>query len=170
MQTEVGYKNRNEMKKIIYMLLAAFGLAFVPACGSSDDEGISPVSPIIGEWRLASWNADTEAVGTDFEAYVSFKADATFDLYQRIETVHFRHLTGSYRLDGSTLTGQYADGQEFGGAPYEVSFNAAGDTMTFISTSSVGEVQIYVRAELPASIMTTKAATEEAATADFRIL
>lgn len=157
MQTEVGYKIGNIMKKIIYMLLAALGIVLSPACGGSGDDGGEPTGPIAGEWRLASWNADSEAVGTDFEVYASFKADGTFDLYQKIETVRFLHLTGSYSLAGSTLTGQYANGQAFGGAPYEVSFDAQGNTMTLVSAPSVGEVQVYVRASIPAAAIGTKA-------------
>lgn len=157
------------MKKILYTLLAVLGVALIPACGSGDDSP-APAGPIVGEWRLASWNADSEAPAAEFEVYVSFKADATFDLYQKIETVRFRHLAGSYRLFGSTLTGQYADGQEFGGAPYEVSFDETGNTMTFISTSSVGEVQVYVRESIPASVIGTKAEAAEEPVSDIRVL
>lgn len=157
------------MKKILYLLLAVLGAALIPACGSGD-KGPQPVGPIAGEWRLASWNADSEAPAAAFEVYISFNADKTFDLYQKITTVRFEHLTGTYALVGSTLTGKYSDEQEFGGAPYEVSFDAQGNTMTLVSDSSVGEVQVYVRESIPASVIGTKADAAEEAESAIRVL
>lgn len=152
------------MKKFLYLSLAVCGALFFAACGSKNDEP-QPVGPIAGEWHLASWNAETPEA---FTAYAAFHEDATFDLYQQIEQVHFQHFTGSYLLRGNLLTGQYSDGTEWG-STYEVSFSDDGDLMTLVSEPEIGEVHVYVREAIPASVKETPA-TAAVRSETFRLL
>ncbi len=159
------------MKKILYMLLVLLGMGLCPACGGSDSEGGEDDSPLLaqlaGDWHLATWNAEAPE---DFDAYVSFGADRTFTIYQRIESVRYVTFTGTFRLDGTSLTGVYSDGQVWGGT-YEVSFDAAGNTMTLVSDSSLGEVHVYVRSSIPASVKSVGTAVRTAELPEkFRLL
>ena len=122
---------------------------------------------IQGEWHLTLWNA---AAPTEFDAYVAFAADNTFDIYQRIEQVGYQHFQGTYLLDGTRLSGQYSDRTPWG-STYEVSFDAEGNIMTMTSEASVGEISVYKRTEIPQSVKEDKwAALKLAAAAIFRLL
>lgn len=137
------------MKKTLYSLFAILGLCLIVGC--SDDDDTPPVgNDIVGQWSLSSWTGDVPA---DFAAYAEFNADASFTLYQRVESVRFQVYTGSFRLDGQTLSGQYADGTPWG-ASYEVEFDASGKTMKLVSNTAVQETNIFTRTTIPADIKT----------------
>lgn len=137
------------MKKTLYSLFAILGLCLLAGC-SDDDNTPNVGSDIVGEWALTSWTGDAPA---DLAAYVVFNADASFVIYQKFEDVRFQLYTGSFRLDGQTLSGQYADGTPWG-ASYQVEFDASGKTMKMVSNSPVQEVSIYTRTTIPADIKT----------------
>lgn len=154
------------MKRLLYLSLAVCGALFFAACSGSKNDEPRPVGPIAGEWHLASWNAETPE---EFDAYVAFNPDATFDLYQRIEQVRYQHFTGTYLLRGNVLTGQYSDDTAWG-STYEVSFGDDGDLMTLVSEPEIGEVHVYVRESIPASIKETPTATAAVRSEGFRLL
>lgn len=159
-------KHSNDMKRFLYLMLVACGTLLSAACSSSkDDEPQPPAGPIAGEWHLASWNAENPEA---FDAYVSFNPDATFDLYQKIEQVRYQHFTGTYLLRGNVLTGQYADGTAWGGT-YEASFSDDGDILTLVSEPAIGEVHVYVRETIPASVKDAPAATAVVRSGNFRL-
>lgn len=136
------------MKKTLYSLFAILGLCLFVGC--SDDDDTPPVSnDIVGEWALTSWTGDAPA---DFSAYVVFNADATFAIYQKVESVRYQVYTGSFRLDGETLSGVYADGTQWG-ASYEVEFDPTGQTLRLVSNTPVQEISIYTRTTLPAEVV-----------------
>lgn len=137
------------MKNTLYSLFAILGLCLFAGC--SDDDNTPPVgNDIVGEWTLTSWTGDAPA---DFAAYVEFNADATFILYQQVESSLIQVYAGSFRLDGKTLSGEYADGTPWG-ASYEVEFDVTGKTMRWVSNTPVQEISVYTRTEIPADMKT----------------
>ena len=89
------------MRKTIYIVLAALGLCLFAGCGSSDKEKVSPlVKQLAGEWQLKTWNGEAPR---DFDAYVSFGADRSFEIYQRIEQVGYQKTSAT----GVAETGVY---------------------------------------------------------------
>ena len=100
------------MRKTIYIVLAALGLCLFAGCGSSDKEKVSPlVKQLAGEWQLKTWNGEAPR---DFDAYVSFGADRSFEIYQRIEQVGYQKYSGKYEIRNGMLGGVYSDGKPFG--------------------------------------------------------
>lgn len=136
------------MKKTLYSLFAILALCLFAGC--SDDDDTPPVgNDIVGEWELTSWTGDVPA---GFSAYAVFNADATFTLYQKVETVRYQIYTGSFRLDGQILSGEYANGTPWG-ASYEVEFDQTGKTMRMVSQTPVQEVSTFTRTTIPADIV-----------------
>lgn len=137
------------MRKTIYIVLAALGLCLFAGCGSSDKENVSPVvKQLAGEWQLKSWTSEQPQ---DFDIYLSFATDLTFQIYQKIEKVGYQKYTGSYQVDNDTLTGRYSDGKSFGSS-YEISFNESGNTLTLTSATNITEVSVYERTTIPNSV------------------
>ena len=77
--------------------------------------------------------------------------DKTFEIYQQIEQVGYQKYTGSYLIGNKMLSGKYSDNTPWGSS-YEVSFDESGNTLTLVSDPSVGEVSVYTRASIPASV------------------
>lgn len=137
------------MKKTLYTLFAVLGLCLLSGCGSDDKENTSPLAgQLAGEWRLASWVGDAPA---EFDAYVSFSSNGSFEIYQRIEQVYYQKFTGSYLLRKETLSGKYSDGTPWN-STYEISFDGTGNTLTMVSDPTSGEVSVYTRTTIPASV------------------
>ena len=124
------------MRKTLYTLFAVLGLCMFAGCGSSSkgDDASPLAKQLVGEWHLVSWNGAAPGV---FDAYVSFASDKTFEIYQQI--------------GNKMLSGKYSDNTPWGSS-YEVSFDESGNTLTLVSDPSVGEVSVYTRASIPASV------------------
>ena len=134
------------MRKTIYIVLAALGLCLLAGCGSSDKEKVSPlVKQLAGEWQLKTWNVGAPQ---EFDVYVSFATDLSFEIYQQIEQVRYQKYSGKYQVKNDVLSGTYSDGKPFG-STYDIAFDTAGNTLTLTSTTSVTETSIYVRATIP---------------------
>lgn len=135
------------MKKIIYITLAAFGLSLFASCGSSSSGDDVPAlyGQLAGDWHLTTWNGETPQ---DFDAYVSFTADRSFVIYQKIESVKYQKFTGSYRVDGDVLSGVYNDNVAWG-SQYVITLDEAAAKLTMTSKTAVEEVSVYIRATIP---------------------
>lgn len=161
------------MKKTLYFLLAAFGLCLAAGCSSSDggndDPGGEVDSPyyqqIAGDWQLTAWTGEKP---DDFDAYVTFGADRSFVVYQKIERPTWDRYTGSFRFDNKTLSGVYANGTPWG-ASYEIEFDASGKSFRLVSNTAIQEVSTYTRATIPADVKST-AAPRKASRADGFLL
>jgi len=137
------------MRKTIYIVLAALGLCLFAGCGSSDKEKVSPlVKQLAGEWQLKTWNGEAPR---DFDAYVSFGADRSFEIYQRIEQVGYQKYSGKYEIRNGMLGGVYSDGKPFG-STYDITFDESGNTLTLTSATNVTEVSVYERSTIPNSV------------------
>ena len=137
------------MRKTIYIVLAALGLCLFAGCGSSDKEKVSPlVKQLAGEWQFKTWNGEAPR---DFDAYVSFGADRSFEIYQRIEQVGYQKYSGKYEIRNGMLGGVYSDGKPFG-STYDIAFDESGNTLTLTSATNVTEVSVYERSTIPNSV------------------
>ncbi len=160
--------NPNMMKKIFYILIALFAsCAFLGCSDDGESESARLSRKIVGEWHLVLWNAQTP---TDFDAYCTFNADRTFEIYQRIETVRYQKYTGSYQIKNSVLSGVYDDATPWG-STYEISFDEEDEILTMISESSAGEISVYERTTIPDAIVNGPVlATKVSAGEEFRLL
>ena len=91
------------MKKYIYFLFAAALLILSAGC-SKDDDGPAVIdSGIVGEWRQTKWNNEAQA---DFDIYIEFLSDGTFNIYQKVETSAYMRYSGNFTpsAGGTTTT------------------------------------------------------------------
>ena len=155
------------MRKTIYIVLAALGLCLFAGCGSSDKEKGSPlVKQLAGEWQLKPWNGEAPR---DFDAYVSFGADRSFEIYQRIEQVGYQKYSGKYEIRNGMLGGVYSDGKPFG-STYDITFDESGNTLTLTSATGVAETGVYVRAAIPDGVKNGAAVMKSSRTVPIRLL
>ena len=155
------------MRKIIYSVFTALGLCLLAGCSSSSNDNSSDedspyYTQITGDWRLSVWNGETPA---DFDVYVTFNADRSFMIYQKVDKPTWEKLAGSYRFDDQTISGIYGDGTPWGSS-YQVKLDLTNKTLTM--TSNVGgEVNVYVRATIPSTIKGAAASVQSTRSAKF---
>jgi len=135
------------MKKLLRFL------AIIAICGSvlgcKKTPKADPTPQCTGEWQLSSISVKSVSyAGQAIDIYVSFVSDGNFELYQKIGQGRFRKYTGTWSLSGTTLSGVYSSGKEWGSS-YEVSVDD--ETMTL--TSAVAEeVSVYKKSSIPESV------------------
>lgn len=127
------------MKKLIYMFLAA---AMIVLAGCKEKDEVK--HKIVGEWYYSD-----EESGHDLEIYVAFSIDYTFDIYQKIGEGGFRHLTGTYEVDRTLVTGVYSDRTPWA-SDYNVSFVDGNMVMT--STTADSYSVTYKKQRIPDEI------------------
>lgn len=136
------------MKKTLYFAFTILCLCLFAGCSDDDDNGTTPdYARIAGEWHLSVWSG--EAPG--FDAYVAFAADRSFVIYQKIEKSTWESYSGSYQLDGETLSGIYSSGKPWGSS-YKAVFDEKNKTLTLTSLNEIPEVSVYVSEAIPASV------------------
>lgn len=122
------------------MLLA---LAVV-GCEKTSVNGSSK-SALDGEWVLTSWNE----AEPEFNVYIDFNEDNTFEIYQQVWSFDYELYTGTYTITGDIVTGVYADGSIWA-CGYK--FVKDGDTLTMYSQEDQSVVSVYTKCEIPAEI------------------
>lgn len=137
------------MKKISYIFTALILTLVSVSC--KKDKGPDIATGIVAEWHLVGM--------TGYEAsqlpsvYVEFKADKSFDMYQKVGDVQrYSRYTGTYTVTGNSMTGEYSDGIKWGGdkrngITYKVSFDGA--VLCLTADNGSGEVCRYEKASLP---------------------
>jgi hypothetical protein len=137
------------MKKISYIFTALILTLVSVSC--KKDKGPDIATGIVAEWHLVGM--------TGYEAsqlpsvYVEFKADKSFDMYQKVGDVQrYSRYTGTYAVTGNSMTGEYSDGIKWGGdkrngITYKVSFDGA--VLCLAADNGSGEVCRYEKASLP---------------------
>lgn len=137
------------MKKISYIFTALILTLVSVSC--KKDKGPDIATGIVAEWHLVGM--------TGYEAsqlpsvYVEFKADKSFDMYQKVGDVQrYSRYTGIYTVTGNSMTGEYSDGIKWGGdkrngITYKVSFDGA--VLCLAADNGSGEVCRYEKASLP---------------------
>ncbi len=138
------------MIRLKNMIVALAALVALTACGGGKDD--MPVD-ITGEWNLV--NVQTKAAtlgGQTVDVYISFSGDKSFTMYQMIGTGRYRKYSGTWALSGTTLTGKYSDGKQWGSS-YEVELASSNSQLTL--TSESGEVDTYKKSSIPADVADT---------------
>lgn len=137
----------DDMRKFVLWLLL-FPLAFV----SCNKENTGRALDISGEWQLCGVETKAAEIdGVTIDVYLKFAGGGSFELYQMVGQGRFRYRSGSYSLNGSELSGKYADGTAWS-ASYEVSLD--GDTLKLSSIGSpLVETDSYVRCQIPQSVI-----------------
>jgi hypothetical protein len=137
------------MKKISYIFTALILTLVSVSC--KKDKGPDIATGIVAEWHLVGM--------TGYEAsqlpsvYVEFKADKSFDMYQKVGDVQrYSRYAGTYTVTGNSMTGEYSDGIKWGGdkrngITYKVSFDGA--VLCLAADNGSGEVCRYEKASLP---------------------
>lgn len=148
-------------------LNAAFLLSALLTLTSCGEKVVDNRLDISGTWELINLT-ETRSVSLgseNVEVYITFTADVadatragkvtltesagTFSLYQMLGTGQFRTFEGKWNLDGTSLTGTYADGTKWG-ADYEVSLD---DNNTRLTLSAPLETCVYTKTTLPADLV-----------------
>lgn len=148
------------MKKL-FAIVATLLFAGLSLCGCGKSEGGGTGLSVAGNWHLVSWSENKPEY---LDVYINFKG-SSFTLYQRVASHEYKKLTGSFVLSGTTLTGKYADGKEWGGSPYEVAIKSGKLELT----SKSGDVSLYESCTtIPAEV--ESATVRSASDVDFRFL
>lgn len=95
---------------------------------------------IIGTWELMDIKTKSVQIGEEtVEVKMTFKADNTFTLEQKLGDGRFQPYSGTWQLTENKLTGKYSDGKAWG-AGYEVS--REGDVLTM--TPDIADAESYI--------------------------
>ncbi len=144
------------MKIAKIFIVAIVALLGFTACGNPDNggnsgsgstSGWSDSGSPVGEWVLTEWNGSKEL---PFGIYLRLNEDNTFDLYQHTFTVLWVHYTGTFSLNGTTLSGVYSDGEEW--SKYTIKYNKEAQQIR-LTNAEKNEVSIYTATTIPTEIV-----------------
>lgn len=118
------------------------------ACSGSKDK--KPVT-VVGQWELMDiMETKSVQIGSEkVEIYIDFKADKTFNLWQKLGAGRHRNYTGTWELTGTTLTGKYSDGKAWG-ATYEVSMESG--NLHMAETKQNAQTYVYKPCTIPSDL------------------
>ena len=142
--------------KITKIFVAILALCVFAACepdsGNNGGGGVDDIwgdngSPV-GEWSLTEWNGSQDL---PFGVYMRFNDDKSFDLYQHTSNVLWVHYTGTYSLNGTTLSGVYSDGESWA-TDYTIKYNKIAEPKQ-ISLTSSNNVSIYTETSIPDAVI-----------------
>ena len=145
----------------ILSLVAA--VLFAVACGEKQNDPVGPSAKdgvLTGEWVLTSWNE----TAPEFNVYIDFNDDNTFQIYQQVWSFDYELFTGTYNISGDIVTGIYADGSNWA-CGYK--FVKDGDTLTMYSQEDTSVTSIYEKCEIPAEIKDEATPTRSAEVVPF---
>jgi hypothetical protein len=142
--------------KITKIFVAILALCAFAACepdnnggnNGGTENGWSDSGSIIGEWALTEWNSSQEL---PFGVYMRFNEGNTFDLYQHVSNVLWVHYTGTYSLNGTTLSGVYSDGEAWAN-DYTIKYNNNAEPKQ-ISLTNSDIVSIYTATTIPEMVI-----------------
>lgn len=137
------------MKSFKIISLAMMLLVALVGCG--EKEGGKGVK-VAGEWQLAQWNDATP----EFNVYIDFNADGTFEMYQQVWSFDYELYTGKYVISGDIMTGTYADGSNWA-CGYKV--KVVDGQLTMYSQEDQSVTSLYEKCTIPAEIKAEASAT-----------
>lgn len=103
----------------------------------------------IGNWKLDSFCGST----AELDIYMSLNDDDSFVLYQRSPEYEPTVFRGTYTFDtvDNVFSGTYSDGVHWA-TSYRVE-SVSDETMTWVNTANADEVSVYVRSEIPSTML-----------------
>ena len=142
--------------KISKIFVAILALCTFAACepnngnngGGEVDNLWSDSGSPVGEWVLTKWNGSDEL---PFGVYMRLNEDNTFDLYQHTSNVLWVHYTGTYSLNGTTLSGVYSDGENWAKS-YTIMYSKQAEPKQIMLHTSNDE-GIYTETTIPDAVI-----------------
>ncbi len=135
------------MKKVLYFAIVAVATLLLAGCKKDKEEDNAPAC--VGEWQLSNIAVKSVTYADQkVDVYLNLQEGGSFEVYQMIGQGRFRRYTGTWKLEGTLLSGTYSSKKPWGSS-YQVS--ADGNTLTLTSTTS-GEVDTYTKTTIPASV------------------
>lgn len=138
------------MKYLKYITVALLAITAISSCKKNNPDengGWTSEGSVTGSWHMISWAGLTTA-----DIYVSFNENGTYDLYQRLYSPIYEHLTGSWSLNGGIISGNYDDGTAWR-TDYNVLISDSGEEMTLTATGNADDTATYGKAEIPEEIL-----------------
>ncbi len=123
-------------------------LALVGCESNKGNKGLN----VAGEWQLVQWNEATP----EFNVYIDFNADGTFEMYQQVWSFDYELYTGKYTINGDVMTGTYADGSNWA-CGYKVS--VVDGQLTMYSQEDQSIASLYEKCTIPEEIKAEASAT-----------
>ena len=131
------------MKKIVYIFAAVAALILTASC---QKEAGRLMDDIVGDWHYS-----VEESGVKEDIWISFAADGTFGMYQKIGEGPYWFSEGEYSLDAETkvLSGVYSDRY-----PWKYSYKVSISDRTLVMTAVELETYVvtYEKAEIPVEV------------------
>lgn len=132
------------MKRFIFALTLA--LAILTGCDKTKPEAKDTLKDMIcGEWESTS-------SAIEARIYLGFKADGSFEMYQKLKGDTYTRYSGTWNLEGNVLAGTYSDGASWASS-YTVLI--ADRTMTLTSMSEDAQETTYNLCTIPEVIKET---------------
>lgn len=153
MEKNVKMKNKEYMKKILGVALAAFAsMALTLSCRKAEVPTVQylevTAANIAGNWTLSTWKGSPMSEGCYVN--VSFdRKEKTFEMYQNLDSFSPRKLTGEFNIlkddnYGSIIRGVYDYEAGFWSHDYIVR-DLTADSMVWIAVDDPEDVTVYVR-------------------------
>lgn len=125
-----------KIHRVLYVIIA---LLVMTGCKKDKTKPLD----ITGSWELMDIKTKAAQLGDQtIEVLITFNADNTYNLSQKIGSGRYRDFSGTWTLSGTTLDGDYSDGKKWG-ASYDVSID--GSQMTLTPQIDGAESYLYVK-------------------------
>ena len=145
------------MKRLLYFITA---VALLVSCsGKNGGKELTLEEKLCAEWHSTS-------LAIDADIFLNFIEGGTFEMYQQIGEGRHRHYSGEWELDGTTLSGTYSSGDDWGSG-YQVSFSGD-NAMSLKALNGSEEVMKYSRKAIPSEVIEGCIEVKSAVDADCR--
>lgn len=142
-----------KLTKIFLAVVALFAFACHPNNGNGGSNGgevkWENSGSIVGEWELTQFDNSDNAKP---RVYIVFNEDNTFELYQQQYTVVWVRYNGTFALNGTTLSGVYADGTPWA-SNYTIAYSQEPKQIRLTRTEDKNDVAIYSATIVPAEVV-----------------
>lgn len=131
------------MKKILYMIAAAAALLLGTSCQKDSDALTAKLA--------ADWHYTAQENGVTEEVWISFTADGTFEMFQKIGDGPYWYTKGEYVLDSKTkvLSGIYSDRYPW---KYSYKVSISDKTLEMAAVEHEGYKLTYAKETIPAQV------------------
>ena len=137
------------MKSFKIISLAMMLLVALTGCGEKSG---SKATNVAGEWQLVQRNEATP----EFNVYIDFNSDGTFEMYQQVWSFDYELYTGKYVITGDVMTGTYADGTNWA-CGYRI--NVVDGQLYMYSQEDHSVTSVYNTCTIPTEIKAEASAT-----------
>ena len=133
------------MKSLKIFSLALLLVMAAVGCKPEGSGSTGKKGALVGEWKLAMWNE----AEPEFNVYIDFNEDGSFEMYQQVWSFDYELFTGNYVNNCDIVTGNYADGSNWA-CGYK--FVKEGNQLTMHSQEDQSVTSVYEECEIPAEI------------------